>query len=129
VPSNEQELIAAQELARHALQTDDSFWAWEELHDIVATDAESAWEVLLQIIADAPEQHLYIVGAGPLEDVVRQGYESLSVRIVDELKTNPRFLKAFRSVYLFDVPEPIWRAFNDAMVEAGVPPSELTTWS
>jgi hypothetical protein len=129
MPTTEQELIEAQELARLALQSYNSFWAWEELRDLVAADTESAWRLLLQIIAKAPENLLYIVGAGPLEDLIRHAHERLAERVVKELNSNGRFLKAFRSVYLFEVPEPIWRAFNDAMVAAGVPASELTAWS
>jgi hypothetical protein len=98
------------------------------VHELVATDTEAAWTVLLQIIAEAPEIHLYIVGAGPLECLISHAHEDLSERVISELKSNPRFLRAFRSVYLYDVPEATWRAFNEAMVEAGIPASELA-WS
>lgn len=129
MPTTELELAAAQELARLALQTGDSFWAWEEIQDLVATDTEVAWAVLLQIIAEAPEIHLYIVGAGPLEFLISHTHERFAGRVINELKSNLRFLKAFRSVCLYDVPEPTWRAFNDAVVEAGISASELTAWS
>jgi len=46
---------------------DEFFWAWEEVTDLIGSDPERAWRILLAALARCTPHHEYIIGAGPLE--------------------------------------------------------------
>lgn len=49
---------------------DEHFWAFNEMIDIICTDPESAWEVIVEVISRASnDATLGYVAAGPLEDL------------------------------------------------------------
>jgi hypothetical protein len=98
---------------------------WHDLRKLVRTDPESAWDVLLRIINRSPYRELFLVGAGPLSELVGSGPDRFRDRVVAELRSNPAFLETFRFVRLREVPVATRRELRTAMLVAGVPESEL----
>jgi hypothetical protein len=98
---------------------------WQELEELVRTDPESAWDVLLRIINRSPYRELFLLGAGPLSELVASGPDRFHERVIAELRSNPAFLEAFRFVRLREAPVATRRELRTAMLVAGVPESEL----
>ena len=98
---------------------------WQELEDLVRADPESAWDVLLRIIDRSPHRELYLLGAGPLSELVAAYHDRLRERVIAELRSNPRFLETFRFVRVREAPQTVRREFRTAMLVAGVPEAEL----
>jgi hypothetical protein len=117
------------EAIKTAVENDSHFWAWEALTDAVERLPERAWLLLLKIIDLAPEDVLHVIGAGPLEELIVNHPDVIADWVEAQLRSNDKFRTAFRSVYLFDVPERCWSRFNQVLREVGVPESELRNWS
>jgi hypothetical protein len=61
-------------LRHHATKSDDDFWAWQRVDEIVrGGDLDRAWEITLLLLTKAPDDVLGYIAAGPLEDFV-DGY-------------------------------------------------------
>ena len=121
---------AAELLSQIATRADENPYADEvDLFGIIHSEPELAWELLLEIIAQAEEPELYLLGAGDLETFVSNQAVAYADRIVDEIRTNSKFRKAFESLYLgSDMPALVGRRFNDALREAGVEEENIRDW-
>src|SRR5215469_7484675 len=66
--------LADSYLRHQATKSDDDFWAWQRVDEIVrAGDLDRAWEITLLLLAKAPDDVLGYIAAGPLEDFI-DGY-------------------------------------------------------
>ncbi|HEV2146882.1 MAG TPA: hypothetical protein VGR37_05750 [Longimicrobiaceae bacterium] len=87
----------------------EDFWAWDRLATLVVDQPEQAWPILLRIIADAPEDQLGNVGAGPLENLLSEHATALGERVEEQARRSSRFRSALSSVWLShgEVPPPL----------------------
>src|SRR3954447_6625663 len=121
---------AAKRLSQITTRADENPYADEvDLFGIIHSEPELAWELLLEIIAEAEESELYLLGAGDLETFVSNQAVAYADRILDEIRTNTKFRKAFESLYLGgDMPALIGHRFNDALRDAGVVEENIIDW-
>ena len=76
--------IADTYLRHHQAHSDEDFWAWQEVEDIVRSgDLDLAWQVTLLLLRKAPNDSLGYVAAGPLEDLI-DGYGDQALDLVEE---------------------------------------------
>lgn len=101
---------------------------WDEFYDFIGKDPEFAWNALLEIIERCHEDDLKMLGAGDLESFLFENAPAFAERYERQLRTNPRFFKAFRSVYMGGIPERIWRHLNDVLADLGVAREKLAEW-
>jgi hypothetical protein len=94
--------ILVEAYARYASSNDPAdFWAWDRVGQIVrGQDPEAAFELVRQLVRAVPEDRLGYVGAGPLEDFVKQHGSALADWIVGEAGRDPRFRAALASIWL-----------------------------
>jgi hypothetical protein len=75
--------IADTYLRHHQTHSDEDFWAWQEVEDIVrGGDLDLAWQVTL-LLRKAPNDSLGHVAVGPLEDLI-DGYGDQALDLVEE---------------------------------------------
>jgi hypothetical protein len=80
-------------------RSDDQEWAWVEVERIVrGVDSEAAWTLVMSLVeaATGDKQVLGLIGAGPLEDLLRLHPARLLDRAENEAKRNPAFAEALR---------------------------------
>jgi hypothetical protein len=114
---------------RSGLRVDEAhFQAWNDLQSCISHDPELAWSMLLELIARCDPSDLTMLGAGPLESFLYWQAIPFVDRFEAELRTNPRFFDAFRSLHMGGIPERIWRRLNEVLAELGVPRDQLAEW-
>ena len=92
------ELIRAYLVYGHT-ESEQDFWAWEAVTEMVAKEPASAWPLLLGLITAAPnETDLAYVAAGPLEEFLIDHGTAYLPQILIAAKS-PKFLKALRGVW------------------------------
>jgi hypothetical protein len=77
------------------------FWAYEAVEDLLGTDPERMWSLVLEMLKSTAEP-LYraYVAAGPLEDLLAQ-HGAQFIERAEALATSERwFLDSLRSIYL-----------------------------
>ena len=62
---------------------DEHFWAWEAITELIDTDPERAWCVLLLALPRCQGRE-YIVGSGPLEELLIKAPRSLAERVAGD---------------------------------------------
>ncbi len=82
------------------------FWAWEEVHDLVKTDLDAAWNVTLLLLEKAEsDDEIGYIAAGPLEDLIDiHGHKALD-RIEEAADKNRRLQLAVSTagvLYYYD---------------------------
>jgi len=83
------------------------WWAYLQLARTLDEQPEEAWKVLLLLIARAESVDLLeTIGAGPLEDLVRNHAESFISRIESEANSNAKFATALGHVWLAPTSDP-----------------------
>ena len=100
---------------------DTSFWAFNELADLIRDDADRAWQIVVELVARAPdEETLGYVGAAPLEDLICTHPDAMIDRVEIRARQDARFRKAVARVWGWTrIPKDI-RARLDMLV-AGEP--------
>jgi hypothetical protein len=89
------------------------FWAYKCVDDIVRYDPEQAWTLMLQIVAAAPsEDVLHNIGAGHLEDLLKEYGLELMERITHELASNKKLLSALYCTRLPNEEYPAFASFQ-----------------
>jgi hypothetical protein len=88
-----QELVQA--WLRHARDSgcEDS-WAFNKVNETVWTDARKGWDLVLALVAAAPDELLGDVGVGPLEDLIDQHADLVIDKVVKQAASDPRFREA-----------------------------------
>jgi hypothetical protein len=97
-PESPQELGAYIAAIQKSVDDDQHFWAWEAVHDLIESDPERAWRVLLESLARCAPNREYIIGAGPLEELLIKWPRLLASRTAVELARNERFSTAFSMI-------------------------------
>ena len=89
---------------------------YRSLDDTIRHDPERAWPVLLQLIAELPEDLLDFAGAGPLEDLVVFHAAAFADRIEARARADAHFRECLSCIWLTEgrIPEPIQRRLQDA---------------
>ena len=72
----------------------------EAINDALFRDRARAWTLILQLLADVPEDTVTFVGAGPLETFVKASATEFIDQIEREHKRNPRFQAALFEIWL-----------------------------
>ena len=92
-------LVAA--YLRHAAsQGDADFRAWEEVRELVLTQPEVAWPLVLALIDQAPTPAILgYIAAGPLEELISAHGAQCVDRIEEETRRSPRFRQALAGVW------------------------------
>lgn len=103
--------------------------AWEEVDELIHSDPDTCWEVLLASISECHDLDLGMIGAGCLETFMwYRGVEFLD-RVLAEIGSSVRFREAFGGVYLgSDFPEAEGRRINLCLVANGVSPDSVIDW-
>jgi hypothetical protein len=82
------------------VSSDEGFWAWEQITDLVFNSPEEAWPIILELIRRAPsDQILADVAAGPLEDLIRNHADAFIDRVELEARRAPRFRRCLTGVW------------------------------
>jgi len=72
-------------LQNHATGSQDDFWAFEEVSEIIRSgDLDKAWNITLLLLQKAPDEALGYIAAGPLEDII-DGYGNEALDRVEEV--------------------------------------------
>jgi uncharacterized protein DUF6869 len=129
LPTNEEEAEAFVEKvtrrSKHNPYKEEIGDLWDAIHE----DPEFAWQLLLTIIARAEEPELGMLGAGDLETFVHVRAVGFADRIDAEIRSNPKFRKAFESVHIGNsTPPEVGRRFNTALRESGVAEEHIVDW-
>lgn len=72
----------------------------DAIREALSDDRARAWTLILQLIADAPEDTVPYAGAGPLEDFVCRCAPEFIEQIEHEHAQNPRFREALFEIWL-----------------------------
>lgn len=98
--------LSSSETRTDRLRADDHRWAWEHVDRLVREDPDAALQTTLLLADTAPgDEALAYLGAGPIEDLIRQATPSMVDRILGWASRNDRFCVAVRSAWLTGVDE------------------------
>jgi hypothetical protein len=73
---------------------------YEKLNHLIYSDPELAWRLLLELVAETPDDLLGFVGAGPVETFIWQHGAGFIDQIEAEASTNARFRRAALEINL-----------------------------
>lgn len=80
--------------------SDPLFAAWEEVRDLVSSHPEDGWPLILDLIAEAPDDRvLASIAAGPLEDLLVNSPEQFGDRAEVEARRDPKFRRCLTGVW------------------------------
>jgi hypothetical protein len=129
-PSSPAELEVAVSAIKSAVDEDETDWAWEAVNELIDTDPERAWRVLLEALKRSAPLHEHIIGAGPLEELLVKHPRFLAERVAGELVVNSRFKTAFKVIYFSTEYTTIEDAsyFNETLLSYGVPSEHIPDW-
>jgi hypothetical protein len=94
-PASPADLEAALAAMRGAAEDDEYFWAWKAVDELVDSDPERAWRILLVALSRCSPNHEHFIGAGPLEELLIKQPRRFAERVAKELLANTRFQAAF----------------------------------
>ena len=106
VPDLDQAAIRA--IAADWLSYQECSWAWDEVERL-RDDPDALWPVLLGIVERGSDRALGLLGAGTLEDLVREHGAEVIDRIEARAAVDPRFRFCLSHVWRGDTPDEIWR--------------------
>ena len=87
-------------------------WVWSVLGDLLTGLPERGWPLLREIIRRAPDRHLDYLGAGPLEDLLRDNGAEIIEAIELEAAHSPKLRLALGGLY----PHAIARSVRERIV-------------
>ena len=80
--------------------SDPLFAAWEEVDELVRSDGDVGWKLVLQLINAAPDDGvLAAVAAGPLEDLLARMRDEQFDRVEVEARRSPKFRRCLTGVW------------------------------
>jgi hypothetical protein len=86
--------------ARADADDDEHFWACELVDDLVRSDPEAAWPLILELVRRSQSDDLLAnVAAGPLEDLLVRHGEAFIERVERQAQADRRFRKCLRGVW------------------------------
>ncbi len=97
--------LSAEDWARiwlqyHEEHRDEDFWAVNSMFLLHEEDPERAWQVILELVAQASEEQLGAIGAGPLESLIDDHAEAFVDRIEAAAITDTKFQEALSGIWL-----------------------------
>ena len=79
----------------------EDFWAWDRVSSSSSgSDTEAAWNLVVALVRNAPDEVLGSVGAGPLENLLNAHGAMLVDWIVGEAQRDHRFREALGRAWL-----------------------------
>jgi hypothetical protein len=80
--------------------SDPQFNPWEDLHELVRSNPEVAWEVTLALVAASPDDRiLAMVAAGPLEDLLTETDDAFIDRAEIQARRDAKFRRCLTGVW------------------------------
>ena len=76
------------------------FWAWEEVTELIGTNPERAWQLMVQMVSRS-DNDLVLAGvaAGPLEDLLAWSGPLFIEQTETLAKSEPKFRQALTMIY------------------------------
>jgi hypothetical protein len=99
--------------------------AWETLDELIDSDPETAWIVMLDILRACDDLDFGSLGAGPLETLIWRHHGSFADRFEERIINDMRFRDAFTYVRMGGVPLSVQRRLNGALVRTGIDSATL----
>ena len=96
--------------------------AWEELDDLMTTQPDAAWRILLSVLEQCGEGDLSMIGAGALERLLLQNPTRFAGRFNEQIRGSDRFFRAFQYVRMTGVPLTVQQGLNRALLDRGADP-------
>lgn len=87
-------------------------WVWSVLGDLLTGVPERGWPLLREIVRRVPDRHLDYLGAGPLEDLLRDNGAEIIDAIELEAAQSPKLRLALTGLY----PHAIARSVRERIV-------------
>jgi hypothetical protein len=111
--------LADSYLRHYATNSDDDFWAWQRVDEIVRSrDLDRAWEITLLLLRKAPDDVLGYIAAGALEDFV-DGYGDRGLDKVEQAcNEDPRLQYALSGIWLLP-DSPVLQRWQGLMTKYG----------
>lgn len=84
-------------------------WAFDAVEDLISSDMETAWRLVLLLTDMSDSEHLKAnLAAGPLETIISKHGTELIDNIEKEALTNHKFNYLLGGVWQNNIPEDIW---------------------
>ena len=81
------------------------FWSFEKFDDVLHSDPDRAWNLVLQLVDASPSDRvLELVAAGPMEDLMDRHGKAVIDRVEGMAKKSPRFKQMLAGVWLDEDP-------------------------
>lgn len=93
-------------------QSDDDFWAWKEVDNLVRGNATEAMDIAIALVeACESEEQLSCVAAGPIEDILCRD-ETFYLMLDKECKRSQKFRRTAHLAYMDESDESFkrWKA-------------------
>src|SRR5262245_23877914 len=94
LPDAELEGLVEAWVGYHTDHRDDDCWAFDRVNELVQGDARVGWQIVIALVARAPDDALGAIGAGPLEDLIKHHPDEVIERVAGQAQENWRFLQA-----------------------------------
>ena len=86
--------------AERRKQTDPLFEAWERVDELVRLDPEAGWNLTLELIEAAPDDHVLAnIAAGPLEDLLSRSADHFIDQVELQARRDPKFRRCLTGVW------------------------------
>jgi hypothetical protein len=87
----------------------ETFWAWQRVHDLVDNDPDVGWRVLLLAIEKAEDDGaLEAIGAGPLEDLLSKHGPVFIDRVEARARIDGPFRQALSAMWQSEMSDELW---------------------
>ena len=97
------------EMAAAWLTSQETFWAWEAIRDVVERGEADAWFVLSELVRRSSLDGLGAIGAGPLEDWLGDHGEKVIDLVEEVAAQDQRWRIAISSVWQGKMREELWQ--------------------
>jgi len=82
------------------LLSNDSFWAWHAVEEMVATDSDELVDVLERLADAAPsDEALAYLGAGPINDLLQHASPAVLAQWNERSRRSPRLTSAAKHAW------------------------------
>jgi hypothetical protein len=86
--------------AEKRMPSDPLFAAWEQVDDLIRSDPEQGWSLVLELIEAAPDDRVLAnVAAGPLEDLLSRSLDQFIDRVELQARRDPAFRRCLTGVW------------------------------
>ena len=101
---------------------------WDELEELLAGDAETAWRFATRVLEDASESSLSMIGVSILGNLLWRQPKRFADRFETAIRSSDRFFKAFQYASMTGVPIEVQRRLNAALLEKGADPKFVSEY-